>query len=165
MVAMVALVEGLQAQEVRRGRVGGDRAMSLPGDGGGIVGARVGGALTDVGEVDVGVLLYDGGGKFEIRHAHVAGGVGLGHQSGTQGRRKGGAPQGGGRISSEGKHDAAHAQATGIVGARHGRRKLDELLETGRACRQVVLEPLEVGQGIVDAAVEANAGRVAKGEL
>jgi hypothetical protein len=100
-VPMVSLVEGLEAQEVRRGRVGGHGATPLPSNGRRVVRARVGRALANVGEMDVSFVLHDGGGKFKVGHADVTGGVGLGDQSGAQGGRKGGTPKSWWRIRAE----------------------------------------------------------------
>ncbi len=165
MVPMVSLVEGLEAQEVRRGRVGGHGATPLPSNGRRVVRARVGRALANVGEMDVSFVLHDSGGKFKVGHADVTGGVGLGDQSGAQGGRKGGTPKSWWRIVVEVEQDAAHAVLGGIVGAGDGRWQFDEFVEPGRTCGQVVLEPLEVGQGIMDATIKTNAGGVTNGEL
>ncbi len=63
------------------------------------------------------------------------------------------------------EREAGEAELGGIVGGGGGRGEIDEFLEPGRACGKVVLEPLEVGQGIMDATIETSAGGVTNGEL
>lgn len=175
-VAMVALVEGLEAKEVGGGAGGGGRSFGLPGPGSSVVGVAVKEALADVKQVCRDVGLDDGGSKFEVGVGGRPGGVAEGDEiTDNIGRErctpddwatKGGGGAGASRAGR--KEDTAHAGAGGIKAAGDARGLGgDELVKARGARGNVIGEPLEVGQGIVDGLGEADAvvGGVPEGLL
>jgi hypothetical protein len=105
--------------------------------------------------------LDEGAGELEIRIRDRAGRVGVRHKVVHDIRRKRSAPEVWNRILvAKKKNDATHARGSSIVGSVGDGRELDEFKKAGSALAEVVFEPLEVGQGIMDAAVEADAALV-----
>jgi hypothetical protein len=63
---MMALVQGLEAEEVGRWSGCGGRTALLPADGGRVVGEGVQGAFKDVGGIGKDVTVGNGTGQFEV---------------------------------------------------------------------------------------------------
>jgi hypothetical protein len=74
-IAMMALVEGLDAEEPSGGFGGGSGTFALPVDGGGVVRSGVNGAFTKIKGIDQHILVSNGGGKFEVGVGDRASGV------------------------------------------------------------------------------------------
>jgi hypothetical protein len=74
-VAVVPLVNGLQAKEVGRNTGHSSRAFALPSERRGVVSERVDGALAAVDVVHQHVMLSNGDGDFKIRVGDGASGI------------------------------------------------------------------------------------------
>jgi hypothetical protein len=158
MVAMKALMERLNAEEVGTSRVGGDRAATLPAHGVCVIGTGVSGTLTGVYQGGVPFLLNNRCREFKVCNRDVAGAILRGNQLVHNILGEVEAPEGGwNRKIAAGEHDAAHTMLTGVCGSMTDGRKLDELIETSRARGQIFGDPGKIRDCIMDPTVQAQA--------
>ena len=118
-VAMAALVERVEAEEVRARRSGCRRSLGGPRQGGLVVGGRPEGALGDGVVPGEDVFVSDECSQLQIGDGDGAVGPVTCHKSGVHGRWESLAPQDGSipRRGRTGKPNAAHADAARVAGA------------------------------------------------
>jgi hypothetical protein len=165
LVAMVALVERLAAQEVGCWSRRGGAALALPGERGRVVRQCANGPVTDIAELGRDVVLCDGAGQLEVRVGdgppRVVGGDDVGLDVG----RKRGTPKDG--LPGGTKDDAAHSGLGGITGAQDGGCLRDDFAEVRGTLGEVRRDVTDVIERIMHSVRQRDAAsvRVAEGFL
>jgi hypothetical protein len=156
----VALVEGLETEEVGRDARGGGGALGLPGEGRRVVRERVDGALTAVHLVDKDVVVRDGPGELEIRIGERAVGVAAADDGvlDVEGERC--APED--RVEPPGvmvsdEENPAHAGGCGVGGTDGCNRGVDDLSEASRPGVEIGDDPTDVVEKVVHVRGNADA--------
>jgi hypothetical protein len=165
-VAVVALVDGLQAKQVCRRAGRSRRALRLPGEGGGVVRERVYRALTAVNVVNKDVMLGNGASQLKVRVRDSAGGVVAADEIPLNIKRKRRTPeQGVDAVRAGGDKDhTAHARAGGIGSANRARVGVDNLAEPGGAGVKVADQPPDIVKEIMHVRGEPDAFAVVVAE-
>jgi hypothetical protein len=158
-VAVLALVQGLEAEEVRGRARGGGAAFRLPGGCRGVVREGVYSFLTDIQGVDKNIVMGDGAGELEVRIADRARGIVERDQGLLNVGRKRGAPEDWLRWAVETREecDAAHAHTCGIASPHQKRVGGDNLAKAGRALFQGRDQGAEVIQEVMEFGGERDA--------
>jgi hypothetical protein len=154
-VAVVALVEATEAEEVGGGIAGGDGAFGCTTDGRGIVVQDGESALTCVEGLSEDVLMCEHAGELKIAHGEVARGVVVGDEMGLKVRRKKGPPQNG-RCTGD-KPDAAHARLGGVDSSNTGGMIRNQFGKAGGMVIQINGQGFKVVKLSTDMSIDANA--------
>ena len=154
-VAMVALVQGIEAQEVRASGRGSGGPLAGPGKGCSVIAGQPERAFGEGGRRIPGghsknVFVGDRPRQFEVRDGEGPGGVIASDEFGLDMAREGGAPNYWGALSRE--PHAAHATLARITGPDCvGIRRGNELPEASGTARQGVGESAEVSKAVKNA--------------
>lgn len=154
-IAVVPLMQGIEAEQVGTGRTCRGRAFSRPGKGGLIVASKPEGALGHGVRVGKDGFVGNGTGKFQVGNGKRPSAIVTRDQFTLDGKGKGRTPD---VCGGANKPDTTHATLAGITGARCvSGGGWHEFAEAGGTRCQVIGQGTEVAQTMVDVASEANA--------
>lgn len=160
-VAKVALVQGLQAEEVGSRSCGCCGTFLLPSYGRSVVGEGVCSLLADIGVLGQDVTVGQGPGEFQIAVGDGSAWVGEGDEVGGDGRWKGRPPQKGEDPALGGagdKMDSSHADGRGVARSQGvGMEVAHQFDDPGGTRMEAARQPAPVRQKVMDMVGESEA--------
>jgi hypothetical protein len=162
---VVALEEGIEAEEVGTGGGSGGGPFGGPGQCRAVIAMDPDCPFMDMASGSKNALVGNSGGKFEVGNGHGALATVGSDQRSANVVGKGCPPDNGwGGCGQSVKPDAAHAEATGVAGPNVRRGQGNQFTEVGRPGTKGVCQRAEVGGASIDMAIEAHAVGIATTE-